>query len=132
MNTDPVCYQPINLSLVINSRILVISFHPSLFCFKQDAVVRPSKRWSGVTSSLVYDSIFHLFSKGQISLSQTVALPLPLSVGCRCFGRRLLPVFGAMSLVASTPWKASAMCFSNIAPAKLQSRHYPTNSASFT
>lgn len=31
---------------------------------------------------------------------------LPISVGCRCFRKRLSSVFGVMSLVTSTPWKA--------------------------
>ena len=37
--------------------------------------------------------------ESELSLSQTVALFLAISVGCRCLGRRL-------SLIASNPWKA--------------------------
>ena len=45
--------------------------------------------------------------KSEFSLLQTVALFLSFSVGCRCFAKRLSPVFEVMSLVAPTPRKAS-------------------------
>ena len=44
--------------------------------------------------------------KNELPLSRTVAFFLSISVGCWTFKRRLLPVFGAMSLVASTLWKS--------------------------
>lgn len=81
--------------------------------------MRPPKGWPGVPVSLIYDSVCHLFGWGEMSLSEKkkelkVNCPcpklsrffLPNSVGCRCFKRRLSPIFGAMSLVACTPWKA--------------------------
>ena len=40
--------------------------------------------------------------ESELSLSQTVALFLAISVGCRCFGKRLSPVFGTIPLIAST------------------------------
>ena len=78
---------------------------------------RPSKGEYGVALPPVYDSDssplvrnkYHFNKqrgiKIELSQSQTVALFLPISVDCRCFnfGRRLPPVFGTMSLVASTP-----------------------------
>ena len=79
--------------------------------------------FQGVPLLLVCNSVCHLFGligtnvtvaekqraiKKELSLSQTVAIFLPIFVSCWCFRRRLSPVYKAMSLVASTPWKASS------------------------
>ena len=43
-----------------------------------------------------------------VSNCRTIPGHVSFSVGCRCFGKRLSPVFGVMSLDAPTPWKLKA------------------------
>ena len=52
--------------------------------------------------------------KSGLSQSQNVAPFLPVFVGCRFIGTRLLPHFLAMSLVANTSWKASSQSVTTV------------------